>query len=406
MTDVPELVDHLFRRSAGRMTATLARVLGPAHLDLAEEVVQEALMTALAQWPYAGVPANPAGWLFQVARNRALDHLRRDARFHDKECEIVNAFARRSASPALFEDDDLQMMLLACDERIAPESRLALTLKTVCGFSVSEIARALLAQPATIAQRLVRVKRFIREKEIEFEMPSRVHGRLDSLLDVIYLMFNEGYASNSGDDLIRGDLVDEAVRLAEELAGHPATSLPKAHALAALMHLQRARIPARVDVAGDLMLLDDQDRSLWDREAIARGMQHLDLAASGDELTRFHVEAAIAAEHVLEETNWQRIVELYDDLISIAPSPVVALNRAIAVAMIEGPSAGLALALPLESELRDYVPLHAAIGELSLRAGDHEQAREYFRRAADLATALPLKRWLGRRMVSARSSRG
>jgi RNA polymerase sigma-70 factor (ECF subfamily) len=337
--------------------------------------------------------------LFRVARNRAIDVLRKHARAIDE------AFAVREEALPRFahelEDDDLRMMLMCCDERLAPEARLALTLKIVCGFSVDEIARALLATPDAIAQRIVRAKKFIRDNAIELTLPSReeMPRRLDSVLDVVYLMFNEGYAATAGDNLVRRDLVDEAIRLGEDLP-----PLPKTHALAALMHLQRARIAARIDAAGDLLLLDEQDRSLWDRDAIARGLRHMELAAAGNELTRFHVEAEIAAEHLFDETNWPRIVELYDDLMSIAPSAVVALNRAIALSMVKGPRAGLDAASALESELRDYVPLHAAIGELARRAGDLERAREHFARAADLSSTLPLKRWFTKR-AGALSSR-
>ena len=394
MTDVPSIVDHLFRRSAGRMTATLARVLGADHLDLAEDVVQEALAAALTQWPYNGVPDNPEGWLYRVARNRAIDVIRKKTR------EISDAFAAREEATPRFahelEDDDLQMMLMCCDGRLAPETRLALTLKIVCGFGVDEIARALLAKPEAIAQRIVRAKRFIRDNEIELTLPSRdeLPKRLDSLLDVVYLMFNEGYAASAGDDLVRRDLVDEAIRLCEELCS---LRVPKIHALAALMHLQRARLAARVDAAGEMLLLDEQDRSLWDRDAIACGLRHLEASAAGDELTRFHVEAEIAAQHLCEETNWPRIVELYDDLMAIVPSAVVALNRAIAVAMVDGPSVGLEAAAALEPELRDYVHFHAAIGELSRRAGDRVSAEEHFKSASELSSTLPLKRWFEKR---------
>jgi len=397
--DVPALVDHLFRRNAARITATLTRVLGADRLDLAEDVVQEAMAKALAQWPFGGIPNDPAAWLFRVARNQAIDRLRRDTNFRTKERAIVDAFSAREGTGGRFshelEDDDLQMMLMCCDPQLPPESRLALTLKCVCAFGVDEIARALLAKPEAVAQRLVRAKRFLRDNAIELELPSReeLPRRLDSLLDVVYLMFNEGYAATAGDDLVRRDLVDEAIRLAEELAAHEETSLPKTHALAALMHLQRARLATRVDAAGDLLLLDEQDRSHWDEEAIARGLQHFGLAAAGDELTRFHVEAAIAVEHLTEPANWPRILTLYDDLIEIAPSPVVALNRAVAVAMVEGPECGLAIAMTLANELRDYIPLYSTIGELARRAGNTTLAREYFLDGAGRARTLPLKRW-------------
>ncbi|HEX3583399.1 MAG TPA: sigma-70 family RNA polymerase sigma factor [Thermoanaerobaculia bacterium] len=402
-SDVPALVDHLFRRNAARITATLARVLGADRLDLAEDVVQEAMAKALAQWPFGGIPDDPAAWLFRVARNQAIDRLRRETNFRDKERAIVDAFSAREETSARFshelEDDDLQMMLMCCDPQLPPETRLALTLKIVCGCSVDEIARALLAKPEAIAQRLVRAKRFLRDNAIEFEQPSRdeLPRRLDSLLDVVYLMFNEGYAATAGDDLVRRDLVDEAIRLAEELAGHEATSLPKVHALAALMHLQRARLATRVDAAGDLLLLEEQDRSRWDQQAIARGLQHFGLAASCDELTRFHVEAAIAVEHLTEPANWDRILELYDDLMQLAPSPVVALNRAVAVAMVEGAECGLAVALALADDLRDYIPLYSTIGELARRAGNSELARRYFEEGAERARTLPLKRWFAKR---------
>jgi RNA polymerase sigma-70 factor (ECF subfamily) len=403
VNDVPALVDHLFRRNAARITATLTRVLGADRLDLAEDVVQEAMASALAQWPFGGVPDDPAAWLFRVARNRAIDRLRRDANFRDKECDVIAAFTAREETSSRFshelEDDDLQMMLMCCDPRLPAETRLALTLKCAGGFGVGEIARALLAKPEAIAQRLVRAKRFLRDNAIELALPSReeLPVRLDSLLDVVYLMFNEGYAATAGDDLVRRDLVDEAIRLGEELAAHEATALPKTHALAALMHLQRARIAVRVDAAGDLLLLEEQDRTRWDQEAISHGLRHLGFAAAGEELTRFHVEAAIAAEHIGEPTNWPRILRLYDDLIEIAPSPVVALNRAVAIAMVEGPEEGLAAANAVAEELQDYLPLHSTLGELSRRAGDTERAREHFQRGAALAGTLPLKRWFEKR---------
>lgn len=406
MTEVAALVDHLFRRSAGQMVATLTRAFGAAHLDVAEEVVQDALLTALAQWPYTGIPANPTAWLFRVARNRALDQLRRDARIRDKERDVIAAFRDREqraegAFAHELADDDLQLMLMCCDPRIAAESRLAFTLKTVCGFSVEEIARALLAQPAAIAQRLVRVKKSIRESGMTLELPSRdeLPRRLGSVLDVVYLMFNEGSSAHSGEDLIRRDLVTEALRVGNELAAHPLTAQPRTFALLALLHLQAARIPARVDGGGDLLLLDAQDRSLWDRELIARGIGYLVRAASGDDVTRFHIEAAIAAAHAaapsFEQTDWRQILGLYDDLLWLAPSPVVVLNRAIAVAMLEGPEAGLReiehLAMP------DYLPYHAAIGELASRAGDRARAETHFRRAAALAATPAQRRHFERR---------
>ena len=282
MTEIAALVDHLFRHAAGQMVATLTRALGAQHLSLAEEVVQEALISAMQQWSLAGVPDNPRGWLFRVARNRALDQLRRDATLRGKEAELIAVFRDRAPGddPGFaheLRDDQLRMMLMCCHPSIPAESRIALTLKTVGGFSVDEIARAFLSRKETIAQRLVRAKRLIREENIPMEMPSRAElpARLDSVLEAIYLLFNEGYGAHSGEDLVRVDLCAEAIRLARNLVEHPASSLPEAHALLALMLLQAARLPARVDAAGELATLEQQDRALWDQRMIAEGIREL-----------------------------------------------------------------------------------------------------------------------------------
>lgn len=406
------LVDHLFRRQAGQMVATLARVFGAEHLSLAEEVVQEALVTALQQWSWHGVPDDPAAWLFRVARNRALDQLRRRKRFREREPELAAALSEHAAAdePAFaheLRDDSLRMMLMCCHPAIPEESRIALTLKTVGGFSVDEIARALLAQNAAVAQRIVRAKRLIRDEGIALEMPSReeLPARLESLQKVLYLIFTEGYSAHAGEELIRTDLCEEAIRLAREVAEHPVATSPAAHALLALMLLQAARLPARVDATGELATLMEQDRLLWDRARIAEGLRHLDASASGPRLTRYHVEAAIAAEHAVapsfEETDWPAIIALYDDLLQIEPSPVVALNRAIAVAMAEGPAAGIAAAHPLAPSLPSYLPLAATLGELHLRSGDRAAAR-HFARALELPCTMTEKRFLLRKLGECR----
>jgi len=340
MQEIDGLVDHLFRHRAGQMVATLTRIFGPENLPLAEEVVQEALVSALTQWSFHGVPDNPAGWLFRVARNKALDQLRRQKTLLKKEPEIVAALSRVEIENNE-RDDTLSMMLMCCHPAIPEESRIALTLKTVGGFSVDEIAHAFLAQKATIAQRLVRAKKVLRDCGIGLQ-PDPSH--LPSLLKVIYLMFNEGYTAHEGDALVRSDLCDEAIRLATLLLEWR-TGNPACHALLSLMLLQAARLPARVDACGDIATLAEQDRSRWNQQLIASGMRHLAASASGDEMTTYHIEAAIAACHAVapsfEETDWQRIVSLYDDLLDINPSPVAALNRAVAVAMAEGPGSGI-----------------------------------------------------------------
>jgi RNA polymerase sigma-70 factor, ECF subfamily len=415
VTDIHGLVDHLFRHSAGQMVATLTRVFGAEHLSLAEEVVQDALISAMQQWALRGVPENPRGWLFRVARNRALDQLRRESTLRAKEPELVSAFRERIAEDEpLFahelRDDQLRMMLVCCHPAIPKESRIALTLKTVGGFSVDEIARAFLTKKEAVAQRLVRAKKLIRDEGIPMELPSRAElpSRLGSLLEVLYLLFNEGYSAHAGEDLVRTDLCYEAIRLVRQLVEHPAASLPEARALLALMLMQGARLPARVDSAGELATLEEQDRSLWDQAMLAEGLRELGRSATGDRLTAYHVEAAIASCHAVSpsfgETDWPEIVAHYDQLYELKQTPVVALNRAIAIAMAEGPRAGLAEIerVAAHPALRDYLPLPLITGELWLRAGDRERAAEHFTRALELPATMPEKRFLLRKLTACR----
>jgi RNA polymerase sigma-70 factor (ECF subfamily) len=410
------LVERLFRQHAGRMLAALTRLLGSRHLALAEEVVQEALITALQQWPFSGVPDNPSAWLIQVAKNRALDRLRRDRTFGEKERAVAAVFESRVArfDPARpFEDDELCMMFMACHPEIPRESRVALTLKTVGGFSVPEIAQAFLAQEAAIAQRLVRVKRFMRDRDIPLDLPaaSEMPARLDSVLEVLYLTFNEGYAAHSGESLVRQDLVQEAIRLTRMLTQHPATAQPKTHALLALMLLQAARIPARADEHGDLFVLEDQDRGAWNRTMIAEGLRHLDASARGNEVTAYHLQAGIAAAHAVAPTyaatDWNEIVSLYDSLLDLEPTPVVALNRAIALSRSADPAAGLRAldALRDDPTLSRYALFHATLGELSRETGDLEAAAAHYRAALALPCSDPGRRFLERKLGTIRSAR-
>ena len=393
------------------MVATLARVFGPAHLSLAEEVVQEALVAALQQWAVRGVPENPRGWLFQVARNRALDQLRRESSFRGKEQELAARLEHAVIDVPAFahelRDDQLRMMLMCCHPAIPAESRIALTLKTVGGFSVDEIARAFLTKKETIAQRLVRAKKLIRDEGLELELPSRAElpQRLETLLDVLYLLFNEGYSAHAGEDLVRTDLCFEAIRLMRQLVEHPATGAPECHALLALMLLQAARLPARVDTAGELATLEEQDRAQWDQKMIAEGLRQLGRSSAGERLSAYHVEAAIASHHAIapsfDETDWPAIVRQYDQLLAIKPSPVVALNRAIAVAMADGPAAGIAAidAIASHPSLRDYLPLATTLGELWLRRGDRKQAAAHFNRALELPGTMIEKRFVLKRLM-------
>jgi RNA polymerase sigma-70 factor, ECF subfamily len=408
LNDSALAVDHLFRHQSGRLVSTLTRIFGPLRLDLAEEVVQDALLKALEVWPFQGIPANPSAWLIQVAKNRALDLIRRETSLAEKIPDLARAFPEQSMPSSFneFDDDQLSMMFLCCHSSLACELRVALTLKTVAGFSVREIARAFLAPEATIAQRLVRGKRQIREERIDFEMPSgqELRARLDSVLEVLYLLFNEGYSAHEGDSLLRADLCDEAIRLAGLLASHPASDLPKTHALLALLLLHASRLPARVNAEGDLFLLRDQDRSLWNRQLIAEGLIELDKSAEGDELTSYHLQAGIAAQHALassyDATDWEDIAEQYDQLYQMDPNPVVALNRAIALSRWKGPEAGLAALAQIEHRpaLAHYHLLPATLGELSNELGQQEKAAAYYKAALECVCTEPERRLLQKRL--------
>ena len=408
------LVDHLFRNRAGQMVAYLTRVLGPKNIDLAEEVVQESLLKALQVWPYSGIPDNPAGWLFRVARNAALDALRHRTMADQKSEEIVSDISRRQSVATLVDDeiledqlrdDELRMVLMCCHPSLSPDARVALSLKTVGGFSTREIARAFLSDETTIAQRIVRAKRQIRESNVSFDLPSGsdLSLRLESVMEVIYLMFNEGYAAQEGEDLVRQDLCGEALRLGQLLATSRVTT-PQAHALVSLMAFQAARLPARVDQSGEMVLLEDQDHRLWDPKLIALGFHHFTASAEGDSVSSYHIQAAISAVYAgtlrTGNIDWQRILGLYDQLMEISPSPVVALNRAVAVSKIDGPEAALAALRPLTEDrtLRNYHLLPAVRGRFLLDLGDREAAADCFRQALDRPCSEPEKRFLSRKL--------
>jgi RNA polymerase sigma-70 factor, ECF subfamily len=350
---VPGVVDHLFRRQAGQVVATLTRLLGPQHLELAEDATQEALIRALRRWPLDGVPINPPGWIMQVAKRAALDALRRERALREK-CDLLarelSSLVEDTPSPDALDhqlrDDQLRMLFTCCSPLLAREAQVALTLKTLGGLSVGEIASAFLSEEATIAQRIVRAKRLLQaHREHFFDVGADdVTARMDAVLAVLYLLFNEGYNAHQGDALIRRDLVDEALRLGTLVAQHPLAE-PRAHALLALMLFHAARLPARAHTLGELILLEDQDRRLWDRRLIVVALAELDLSAQGEAFSPYHLEAEIASYHALAPsylaTDWGAILLAYDDLLRLAPSPVVALNRAVALAQLAGPEAGL-----------------------------------------------------------------
>ena len=418
--DIHTTVDHLFRHRAGQMVASLTRIFGLGQIDLVEEAVQEAMVRALKSWPFRGTPANSTAWLIQVAKNHLLDRLRRQSLWQSKEDHVQRSIVALHESAAGDEpafarevrDDQLRLVFTCCHPAIPPDQQIALTLKTVGGFSTAEIARAFLAKEATVAQRLVRAKRRLRLEGVELRMPppDELARRLDPVLEVVYLMFNEGYSAHEGEDLVRTDLCHEAIRLAGILASHPVTGGPRVHALAALLCFQAARLATRVDADGDLLLLAEQDRSRWDPALLRRGVRFFERSASGDQLTAYHLQAEIAACHALapsfEATDWRRILAAYDALIEVTPSPVVALNRAIALSHVAGPETGLEalVAVAAAPAMGRYYPLFATRGELLRRAGREREARACYRQALALTRSAPVQRFLQRRIDGRRAT--
>jgi RNA polymerase sigma factor (sigma-70 family) len=424
LENVDQLVDHLFRQEFGRMVSRLARILGAPRLAMAEDAVQYAMLQALQLWPYQGAPEHPQAWLAKVAYHRALDVLKseRKLRFYDdeKEFELRNQIeelrSTGSAESLRFSqevaDERLALIFVCCHPALPRPASVALTLKVVCGFGVEEIARAFLSTETAITQRLVRAKRMIRDEALRCEVPDpeQLDERLDAVLEVLYLLFTEGYAATAGDRLIKNDLCAEAIRLAESLTENSATAQPECHALLALMLFQAARLPARTDALGDLLLLEEQDRSLWDRSMIHLGLLHLEQAARGDKLSAYHLQAEIAATHSTTEhftlTNWENILVLYDLLKEKQPTPVVLINRAVAVAQVKGPVAGLSAlaAIPVDSQLERYPFLHAAEGEFHRQLGHSSEAEISFHRALEFARTEPQQRFLMRKLAALRGS--
>jgi RNA polymerase sigma-70 factor (ECF subfamily) len=403
---VRETVDAVYRSDSRRVLATLIRLLGD--FDLAEEALHDAFRAAVEQWPRDGVPANPRAWLISAGRFKAIDGLRRRARFEalDDDAEVVEPAGEDAVAwdDEGVEDDRLRLIFTCCHPALPPEAHVALTLREVCGLTTEEIARAFLSAAPTLAQRIVRAKAKIRDARIPYQVPSVVDlpDRLDSVLRVVYLVFNEGYSASSGASLTRHDLSGEAIRLGRLLI--ELVPEPEAVGLLALMLLQESRRTARSSPTGELVLLADQDRSLWHRDQIAEGLALVERALSSRQFGPYTLQAAIAAAHAAAPdaaaTDWAQIVGLYDVLARADPSPVVELNRAVAVAMRDGPLAGLGLidAILARGDLADYHLAHSARAELCRRSGRTTEARTSYERALGLTKQEPEQRFLERRL--------
>jgi RNA polymerase sigma-70 factor (ECF subfamily) len=409
-THVRDQVDAIYRSDSRRVLATLIRLLGD--FDLAEEALHDAFATAVEQWVEKGIPANPRTWLISTGRFKAIDRLRRTAKFESTDTAALDRFETQSVQTPDYddnvEDDRLRLIFTCCHPALSPDAQIALTLREVCGLTTEEVAHAFLTPPSTLAQRIVRAKGKIRDARIPYEIPSRaaLPTRLDSVLHVIYLVFNEGYFASTGTSLTRADLTGEAIRL-----GRLLTELlpePEATGLLALMLLHEARRASRTTPAGEMILLDDQDRSLWDRALIEEGVDLVEHALASRRFGPYTLQAAIAAVHAeatsASATDWPQIVGLYDVLLRADPSSVIELNRAAAIAMRDGPAMGLALidAILVRGDLVDYHLAHAARGDLLRRLGRGDDAIAAYERALELVTQETERSFIARRLKELR----
>jgi len=413
--NIQQLTDHLFRHQAGKMVAVLTRIFGLQNIELAEDVVQDAFAKALKEWTYA-IPENPAGWLMTVAKNKAIDTVRRQRYQKEFAADVApllkSEYTVQPVIDKLFmeteiQDSQLRMIFACCHPALNEMEQIALTLKTCSGFSIDEIARALLSNNEAIKKRLQRARQFIADEKLQFDIPlgDDLKTRLDTVLNVLYLLFNEGYNSGSKETLIRKELCEEAIRLSVLVTENKFTSYPKSFSLVALMSLLASRFDARLDENGEIILLQDQNRSKWNYDLINTGLNYLNKSAEGDEICEYHIEAAIVAQHSMadnfEETDWNQILELYNVLVQINPSPVVSLNRAIVVGKLKGTAVALKVIQSIDGIdklIEKNYQFPATLGELYSQLFNYKEAKSYFEKAILLTNSPAEKKLLQKKM--------
>lgn len=411
------------------MTSVLTRIFGIENIELAEDVVQDTLLKALQQWPYRGIPDNPSAWLFRTAKNKAIDILRRNRlnkKYSEEISELFDSEWTFGAKIGEFfseneiKDDQLRMIFACCHPELPPESQIALALKNLCGFSIKEVAKAFLTNEATITKRISRAKDKIRDGSIKFEIPSglKLEKRIRNVLSTLYLLFNEGYNSSKQDILIREDLIEEAIRLGELLSGHPIMEhggyRSEIYALLALMYLHSARNPARLDDSGNILLLKDQDRNLWDKRRIAKGIEYLEKSAGGNKLSEYHLQAGISYFYTVAETferiQWEEILNLYNLLYEINSSAVIGLNRAIVISQLYGAEAAIdeikeVAQKSSSKKLEGYYLYHSTLGELYFQTGNHSKAKTCFEKAIRMTSSEIEKKLLNGKLEKIRTAK-
>lgn len=412
---IEQTIEHLFRHEWGKLVSVLTKVFGVHNLQLAEDVVQDTLLHALSNWKINGVPDNPTAWLFTAARNKAVDTLRKQKRSEEYAKQLTpllhSGFAiiptvNELVTERTIDDDRLRMMFVCCNPSLSSEAQVTLILKTLCGFSVNEIAKAFVSSYDAVEKRLYRARQNFRENKIEFELPPQhqLEERLENVLLSIYLLFNEGYNSTSHEELIRKDLMQEAMRLCELVCRSSSVPHENAHALMALMCFTAARNDARMDAAGNVLLLKQQDRSKWNQALIETGIYHLEQSAAGVYMSNYHIEAGIAYEHAqardYEHTNWRNIFNCYNLLYQLYPSPVIALNRAIVISELHGAAAGINAIEQIDglASLKKYYLLPATLGELYWQLKQYNVAKQYFEQAVELTQSAIEKKLLQEKM--------